>query len=362
MKIGFETSSLIYQEPTGVARYIVSILNELQKSKFEHDIKLLYKMSRLKYREHWYQSKNLPTQVYQSNIWPLNKNYDLIHGLDAYVPNWANTKKIITIHDILPLLSSNKQISPDNFSDKKLNQYQTVVKYCDLIITVSDNTRQDVIDFFKIPQSKVTTVYPGVDNKIFYQRSRSSIDNVKSKFGLDGEYLIFVGSISSRKNTESLVQAYANSKANNQYDLVLVGSLSYLGEKTIEAIRKNKLEKKVKLLKYASDDDLPVLYSGARALVFPTLYEGFGFPIIEAMLCQLPVLTSNLGSAPEVANGFAHLVDPHKIESITSGIDDLVRTEPDEEKILQAVKYAKQFTWKSCLNNMLNIYKNLTNK
>ncbi len=281
-----------------------------------------------------------------------------MHGLDVIVPDWNKCKKIITIHDLFPLMDEDDYISPESFRKKKRIKYHEAVSISDLIVTVSEKTRTDVINYFNLPKSKVVSIYPGVDSSFFYPRSVNEVDIIRRKYKISDNYLLFVGAISGRKNTERLVLAYSLSKAMEQFDLVLAGSVSYFGERTIGAIKKNKLSKKIKLLEYVEEEDLAALYTGASGFVFPTLYEGFGFPILEAMLCQVPVLTSNTGSAPEVGKNFTLTVDPYSIESITNGIDTLI--DGKEFDILSAREYANKFTWDNCANKMIGIYKTIT--
>src|SRR5262249_50257589 len=152
---------------------------------------------------------------------------------------------------------------------------------------------------------------------------------------------LFVGAISGRKNTVRLVQAYAQSRASKEYPLVLVGAMSYRGEDTLEAIQQCRLGERVRLLGYVPDKDLPALYAGAACFVFPTLYEGFGMPILEATASGTPVLTSTTGAAPEVSGGLAVSVDPYDVEAIADGIDRALET--PAPAIAQAREHARAF-------------------
>ena len=244
------------------------------------------------------------------------------------------------------MLKDEDFISPREFRKAKNKKYREVVSISDLINNVSENTRLDVIIYFQIPESKVITIFPGVDSSCFYSRSAYEIEKIRKKYVIANKYLLYIGDFSGRKNTERLVLAYSSSQARKNHDLVLAGSCSYLGSRTIEAIKMKSLSNKVKLLEYVAEGDLAVLYSGAVGFVFPTLYEGFGFPILESMLCSTPVLTSNTGSASEIANGFASLVYPYCIDSISKGIDTLIDRKNFD--ILSAKDYASQFSWDVC--------------
>lgn len=357
MRIAFEASSAISKNPTGVANYIQNFASSIDDLNEGHKLKFLYKFSRIKHKKNWYRSDSIPTQIYHNSLYPLFKNTDIVHGLDAFVPNWKGCKRVVTIHDIYPMLNPVNSISPEAFRLKKDQEHRRAVAIADLVVTVSDNTRIDVINNFQIPESKVVTVYPGVDTDFFQPTNVDEIEKVRTFYHLDNDYYLFVGAVSGKKNTAGLVEAYAHTKARNEVDLILAGSVSYLGENTLRVIEKHDLSEQVKILGYVPDEHLAALYSGAKGLLFPTFYEGFGFPILEAMLCEIPVLTSNVGSAPEVGGEFAVYVDPHEIESITSGIDKLYAT--TDFKIAAAKNYAQSYTWERSAKKILKIYASL---
>ena len=280
----------------------------------------------------------------------------MIHGLDCFVPPWNNVRKLITIHDLLVVLSDDENISSEDFRLKKRRQYKISVQAADIVISVSYSTKKDIISLFGVPENKIHVVYPGVEERFFYE-DKKKLTHVLHKYKLCPDYLLFVGSISGRKNTERLVKAYAKSKLSKELPLVLVGSISYQGENTIKAIRDCGIEKNVKILGYVSDRDLPSIYAGAVGFLFPTIYEGFGIPILEAMAIGLPVLTSNTGAAPEISGDFAIKVDPHDINSISEGIDSILDISP--KIIRQARNHARSFKWKRSAQEILGIYKKL---
>ncbi len=357
MRIAFDISSAIGKNPTGVSTYIRNFLKSFVDSETGHSLSLLYEISRLKYKNTWFKIDSLPTRVYHKSLLPVFKKADIVHGLDSIVPNWKGPKKIVNFYDIFMLLNRDNFISPESFRNKKERDYRKLVSISDLIITTSENTKRDLVDFFQISESRVASVYPGLDSDFFQRKSEDETDIVRKEYGLKSDYLLFVGAVSGKKNTANLVEGYAISKARNEFDLVLAGSVSYMGERTLEAIEKHDLGEKVKILGYLPDEQIPALYSAAKGFVFPTFYEGFGFPILEAMLCEVPVLTSNVGSAPEVGGKFASYVDPHDVDSIAFGIDKLVGT--SDHDLTAAREYAKRFNWKNTVEEVLKIYQSI---
>jgi glycosyltransferase involved in cell wall biosynthesis len=357
MRIGFETSSLTTNKPTGIARYIQQLIPAINDEiGLYDDVSFLYKASRLKYRQHWWRLEGVNIQLYYNSFWPIIKNVDVIHGMDGFIPNWKKPKKVITIHDLAAVKLNDNSVSSIKFQSRRLRRYEEVREYTDAIIADSETTKNDVVNLLNISPKKVHVSHLGVDER-YSPQGKKIVKDVLSKHNLPEDYLLFVGSISGRKNTARLVEAFAQSKASKMLKLVFAGAISYQGEKTFNAIKKNQIEKKVIILDYIADRDLPALYSGAKGFVFPTLYEGFGLPILEAMACGTPVLTSNVGAAPEISDKWAIHVNPYAIDDIAYGIDSLLDFPQDQ--IRHAIAHAKSFTWKKCAKRTFTVYKKL---
>jgi len=356
VRIGFEATSAIGTNLTGIGHYIQSIVPAIERELSAGEkLMLFYKASRLKKYKDWWRPKGLDSKAYYKSYWPVVKNVDLLHGLDGMVPNWRNAAKVVTIHDLAAIKLNNDEISSQTFRTRKLKNYLKTIAYADAIITDSEATKQDVVSILGVPADRVFVVHLGIDKK-YKPQDRDRIDALKTRYDLNNAYLLFMGAISSRKNTERLVEAYAKSSAKESVDLVLAGGMGYQHEKTIEAIKKNGLHGKVKVMGYLPEKDIPVLYSGALGFVFPTLYEGFGLPILEAMACGTPVLTGNTGSAPEVSGGHAVLVDPYEVEDISKGIDQLL-DRPVQMNLM--LDHAARFTWQHCAVKTIQVYKKL---
>jgi alpha-1,3-rhamnosyl/mannosyltransferase len=276
--------------------------------------------------------------------------------LDCVVPSWARGKRLVTFHDLLMLSSDDAQIAPTGFQRKKRQLYKTAAADADAIIAVSTTTKQDVVQLLKVPETRVYVTHLGIDQH-FGQQTPEAIGKVLKHYALVPGYLLFTGAISGRKNTARLVQAYAQSRARKERPLVLVGAMSYRGEDTLAAIRQGGPGKGVRLLGYVPDEDLPALYAGAGCFVFPTLYEGFGIPIVEAMASGTPVLTSTTGAAPEISGGLAVHVHPYDVEAIADGIDRAL--EIPATTLAQAREHAKTFTWERCASQTLAIYRQI---
>lgn len=357
MHLAFETSSMKTNKPTGIARYITNLVGNIcEQKKKEDTVSLFHKFSRLKNKKEFLQLKNAETRIYYKSIWPFMKNMDIFHGLDGYVPNWKKTIKIVTIHDLAAIKLKDNDLSSETFRLKKFHTYNEVFKYVDAIITVSESTKNDVIEYFNFNADRIFVTHLGLGEQ-YYARDTESIHQVLSKYSINKNYLLFTGALSGRKNTSRMIQAYARSKNCNDVEFVFSGGVSYKGENSLQEIKNLGLENKVKILNYVDDSDLPALYTGAAGFVFPTLYEGFGLPILEAMACGTPVLTANVGSAPEISGKWAIHVNPYDVNEIAHGIDMLLERPPGFAE--DFIRHAKQFTWEQCAKKTLAAYEHI---
>ena len=356
MHIGFEVSNVTIDHATGVARSIIALISALAGQIAAHDhLTLFYKLSRWRRRRSWWRPAGLPVRLYHGRWWPPVTGVDIVHGLDCVVPPWTRVKRLVTFNDLLMMFSDDTQIAPAGFRRKKRQLYKAAAASADAIITISATTKQDVVQLLDVPATRVHVIHLGIDQRFGRQ---TAIGTVLKHYGLVPGYLLFTGAISGRKNTVRLVQAYAQSHASKERPLVLVGAMSYRGEETLEAVRQCGLSKQVQLLGYVPDEDLPALYAGAGCFVFPTLYEGFGMPILEAMASGTPVLTSTTGAAPEISDGLAVHVNPYDVEAIADGIDRALET--PAATIAQAREHAKTFTWERCASQTLAVYRHIT--
>jgi alpha-1,3-rhamnosyl/mannosyltransferase len=356
MRIGLDVSNVVTHTRTGVSRYTIELVSALANQVQEQDrLTLFYRLSRWKQWQDWWCPAGLPRQTYYKGWWPPSKDVDLMHGLDGTLPSWRGVKHLVTLHDLL-IMQAHDGIASQTFRQKRGDLYRAAAAAADAIITVSETTRQDVTRQFGVPEERVQVVYLGVDPH-FAQHRPDATQAVLRRYQLAPGYLLFVGAISGRKNTARLVQAYAQSRAHRERPLVLVGAMSYRGADTIAAIDHSRLGKHIRLLGYVPDEDLPALYAGAGCFVFPTLYEGFGMPILEAMASGIPVLTSSTGAAPEVSGGLAVIVNPYDVEAIADGIERALET--PASRLAQARAHASAFTWERCASQTLAIYRSV---
>ena len=225
------------------------------------------------------------------------------------------------------------------------------------VLADSDATRRDLIRLYGIPQAKVDVVYPGRDESLAPVHDPLLRDAVQARYGCRTPYILYLGTLHPRKNLVRLVQAFGQLRSRaseteyplDQLQLVLAGQKGWLYQDIFSEVRRLGLEGHVIVTGYVADEDLPALLSGAEAFAFPSLYEGFGFPVLEAMACGVPVVCSSTSSLPEVAGDAALLVEPRQVEAIASTLFRLL-TEPDLRRALvgRGFAQAERFSWRRC--------------
>lgn len=260
-------------------------------------------------------------------------------------------KQIVTIHDLHYLHFERSMLEcRDEIGPLRTNLYQLkmpwILERSSAVVTVSESTKKDVVACFGVDPSKIHVVYNGYDERRF--RVLDNVQPVLERYGLlFGGYFLLVGSILRHKNIVRLVQAFAS--LNKGVKLIIVGvckDAEYLSEIKSTEVESGLSESRLNYLEYVPDEDLPYLYNGAIAFLLPSLHEGFGVPIIEAMACGIPVITSNCSAMPEVAGGAALLVDPYSVESIAAAMQEIIDN-PHRAKALRTagLERVKIFSW-----------------
>ena len=220
----------------------------------------------------------------------------------------------------------------------------------------SEATKRDLVAQYHTDPAKIAVVYPGVEG--LRRASDQQIADVRAKYHLPERYLLFLGTLQPRKNIRRLVEAfvrYIEASGDTALSLVLAGKRGWLIDDALADLPSDRII----VTGYVADEDVAAVYSGALALVFPSLYEGFGFPVLEAMRCGTPVLTANTSSLPELAGDAALLVDPLDVQAITNGIARLV-DDPDlrADLVRRGCRQVEQFTWKRAAELTLRTLEN----
>jgi alpha-1,3-rhamnosyl/mannosyltransferase len=236
---------------------------------------------------------------------------------------------------------------------------KTRLKYARHMLTISEFIRQEIMDEFKVPASRVSSV-PLAPDPVFAPAAPGAVAQVRQRYGLPEEYLVFVSSLEPRKNIDLLIEALA--AARTDIPLVLVGWHGWGDKAWLEKVHKSRLKDRILFTGHVPDPDLPAVYTGAAALVYPSLYEGFGLPILEAMACGCPVICSNAASMPEAAGDAALYIDPGDTDSLVHAIDTLVPDTGARQTLKTlGLARAKQFTWEKTARQTLDVFHSVIN-
>lgn len=285
--------------------------------------------------------------------WPIARRARLFHGLNQRLPRTSYPLRVVTIHDLFPLTSL--EYSKPEFQRHFTEVLRTTIAAADRIIAVSDATRQQLLRHTRAEDSRIRVVHHGVDPPQIPSQAEQEAFRQRVLGLQPGErFFLNVGAIQVRKNITNIALAL---KAAPQFRLVLAGGDGFGAEQIISTIEKEALSGRIIRLGHAAPDRLRLLYSTARALVFPSLEEGFGFPILEAMSYGLPVITSNCSSMPEVAGDAALLVDPRDVSQISEAMRRLAEDDVLAEDLRQRGKQrAVLFTWEKCARETWAVY------
>ena len=363
MRIGIDVTAGIYSG-TGVASYYRSLVPELIRQGKDCEFVLLgYAMRR--YSELKLANKKffLPPRFMEilwnkMHIVPVETftgDLDVFHAWDYLQPPVKKAKVITTIHDLttikFPLYHHESTV------EAQTHRLRWVRREADIVLADSLATKNDIVELLGIPEEKIKVVYLAAGEQYTELKVKSEklkvaeIKRVKQKYGIEEEYFISVGTLQPRKNLKRVIEAFSvvRSKESGVINLVVVGKYGW-GENL------SKVDS-VNFLGLVGDEDLPGLYAGSSGLIYPSLYEGFGLPVLEAMTVGCPVLTSDRGSLEEVAGKAAVLVDPENIESIVWGIESLRKYR--EKLIAKGLKRSENFSWEKTVAETLSIYKSL---
>lgn len=282
---------------------------------------------------------------------------DVTHFFNYIVPPGVKGRVIDTIHDLSYL------ICPETLDSRNLKRIsaniERSVERSDAIVTVSENTRRDIVSLLGVPEEKIRVIYNGVSPFGL----ATPAETLRAKFGLPRDYILYVGNLEPRKNVERLIRAYAKLKreAGIPHRLVLAGQKGWLYDGIFRAVGDEKLEDDVLFTDYVGEADKAALYRDAALFVFPSLYEGFGIPPLEAMAAGTPVACSNASSLPEVTGGAALLFDPTDTDAMAQAMYRLLTDrELREAKISLGKTRAARFSWDRSAAELMELYRSLS--
>lgn len=296
------------------------------------------------------------SQLFRWSFRGLIPGAQLFHATEHLLPSFPGIPTVLTVHDLI------FHHLPQHH--KPLNRWYlnlTLPLYCrraDHIITVSQATRHDLLKVYKLPPEKVTVIYEAADSR-FVPQPADVVAAVRARYNLPDRYLLYVGTIEPRKNLTRLFYAWERLYASKLVPpLVIVGKSGWLDGDFFAAVEQSRFYREIRITGYVLDEDLPAIYAGADAFVFPSLYEGFGLPPLEAMACGTPVACSNASSLPEVVGNAALLFHPLNVDSIEAALrkistDADLRADYRERGFQQVAK----FSWEQTARQTLAVYR-----
>ena len=290
----------------------------------------------------------------------LRKNpVDVLH-VQFTAPPFCPCPAVVSIHDL------SFEHLPETFNRRSRTQLRLTVRHsarrAARILSLSEHTRQDIIETYRIEPHRVTAIPLAAPDHFHPITDNRELQRVRQIYGIDGDYILSVGSIQPRKNLARLVRAYALLRRNRSADklpkLVLVGKCAWLYDETLRALDETNIKDTVVLTGYVPESDLPALYSGALCFVYPSYFEGFGLPPLEAMKCGAPVIVGNRTSLPEVVGDAALAIDPFDINAIASALKKLVNDSGLRRELsIKGQCRASEFNWRETARKTLGVYK-----
>jgi len=299
------------------------------------------------------ESYEIPKQV-RDDIEKKEK-LDIFFSPTHYLPIYSPFLSAISIMDLsyihFPQLFKKRDLYQLKFWTK------LSVRKAKIIFTISNASKSDIIKIYGVPKKKVAVTYPGIKEENIKHEALSMKD-VKDKYGIEGEYILFVGTLQPRKNIKKLIEAFSKlSTFNSQLstlNLVVVGKKGWMYEEILGAPKKFGIEDKVKFLDFVTDEELQALYKNALCFILPSLYEGFGLPVLEAMQNGCPVITSNISSLPEAGGDAALYVDPQDVNDIADKIQKVISNQKLRDDMMEkGYKQVKKFSWEKTARETL---------
>jgi glycosyltransferase involved in cell wall biosynthesis len=374
LRIGIDYTAAVNQQ-AGIGRYTRALVEGLAKLGGEHEYVLFMAGGKTQIPElrvpDGFQVRRVPlSDRFVTILWhrlrlPLPVDLftgpvDVFHSPDYVLPPLRRGRKVVTIHDLSFLRC------PEG-AEPSLRQYLSravprAVERADLVLADSENTMQDIIELLGAAPGKVKVLYPGVDERFRPLEEEGLLRRVREEYGLPFPFILSLGVLEPRKNLILLLDAYAALKAGGDlsHKLVIAGGKGWLYEGLFRRVQELSLEREVVFPGFVADEDLPALYNLAEVFVFPSLYEGFGLPPLEAMACGTPVVTSDSSSLPEVVGEAGLMVSSGDGEALAQAMrraldDSALRVDLAKKGLHQA----RKFTWQTATQRLLTIYERL---
>ncbi len=359
MNITIDLRSLHTKEFSGVEYFSAQVIEQLlQIDKHNHYLLFYNGFQKKSFDQfHFVNGKFKQTRIpnrflnlsYKFLRWPkleslTNGNNVVLFPNPSMVRLRSTTKLVLVVHDLSPVLMPEMYSWKDQIWHKMIN-IPALCKRADKILAVSEYTKQSLIKEFGISPDKISVGLLGIDHHRYnHNLSVSGMRHVRNKYNLPGEFILFLGTLEPRKNLSRLIKAFESLQSDQT--LVIAGKLGWKYSEVMKMIHTSPKRKQIQYIGYINEEDKPALIKLARVFAWPSLYEGFGLPVLEAMAVGTPVLTSNVTSLPEVVGDSAMIVNPYNVSEIANGLRILLDNEEVRENyIRKGIERSQNFDW-----------------
>lgn len=348
MKVGIDLQALAGQK-TGFGYYLSYLLPELKESP---GINWVF-IDKIK------KELNTPKRILWDQLGlplvSMFKTLDLLFVPAFSCPLFYGGKKVAVVHDLVG------KIFAQNFSSSAKIYWSQLLPYsfkkATHLIAISENTKKDLIKYLKISEEKISVIYLAANPIYQSVKDINKAAQILKKYNIHSPFILSVGTVEPRKNYDRLIQAFASAKRKDEL-LVIVGRFGWRWQASIDLVKRLRLEEKVLFLNYLPEKDLLYLYNTCLFFIFPSLYEGFGLPVLEAMNCGAPVVVSNTSSLPEVVEEAGLYIDPYDVGDIKEKIEMLLNSESLQAELKEkSLRQAKKFSWRKTAQETAGVFK-----
>lgn len=364
MNIGIDANEANVLSRVGISEYAYQILIKLYAFREVNDNDYNYTiylksdpLEHLPNKTSWWNYKVVkPSKLWTQIGLPIHlittsRKPDVFLTLTHYGPRFSKIPTIVSVMDLSYLHYPQTFKKNDLYQLTKWTEYS--VKKAKKVITISNSSKNDIIKYYKVRPEKVKVVHLGLKNLSMNAPSEKDL----KEFGVNQKFILFVGTLQPRKNISRLIEAFSRlpKEISSDHQLVIIGKKGWLYEDILSAPEKYNVKDKVVFLDYISDEDLPNFYRKAEVFVLPSLYEGFGLPVLEAMRYGCPVITSNVSSLPEAGGDAAQYFKPEDVDDIKKSIEKVLTDRSLREKMIERGReHYKKFTWEKAAKEVLS--------
>jgi len=370
MTIGIDIRVLARGTRTGVEEYTLNLLQHLLPLDKTIKYKLFYNaFSKVKLDFPWLQLKNVSLRDFKIPNRPLffsarylnlPKIDNLLQGIDVYfnphffvAPLSKRCQRVVTFHDLsfvhFPYFFSWRK----RFWQRFLMAAKKEAQKADQIIAVSESTKQDLVGLYQIKPAKIKVIYSGISSKF---KPAKKNDQLRIKYNLPDSFILYFGTLEPRKNLTGLIRAFELVRQRHNIKLVIAGSRGWLYQKIFNEAARSKFKDDILFTGFVQEEDKPALYNLAELFIYPSFFEGFGFPPLEAMACGIPTIVAHSSSLPEVVADGAVMIDPYNIDEIAWTMEVVLKDKQVRQIIRQkGIDQAAKFSWSRCASETLEV-------